>query len=147
VIQQCQTNNFNDMNLEDNERKDGFEPNDSPTSGEEKNSPTKSFREYYQRKGKEMGDRTEKRLNAMDIAARKKVFFLVFGLMFVLLIFNFVRSFFFRPKVSATLTEMVRDSIIDWSKVDAKDLSVMNLDSMREVSQASDSVNNDFYFK
>lgn len=147
VIQQCQTNNFNDMNLEDNERKDGFEPNDSPTSGEERNSPTKSFREYYQRKGKEMGDRTEKRLNAMDIAARKKVFFLVFGLMFVLLIFNFVRSFFFRPKVSATLTEMVRDSIIDWSKVDTKDLSVMNLDSMREVSQASDSVNNDFYFK
>ncbi|MCR5498713.1 MAG: hypothetical protein K6F48_12845 [Paludibacteraceae bacterium] len=135
------------MSLENNEREDSFETNDSPTSGEEKNSPTKSFREYYQRKGKEMGDRTEKRLNAMDIAARKKVFFLVFGLMFVLLIFNFVRSFFFRPKVSATLTEMVRDSIIDWSKVDTKDLSVMNLDSMREVSQASDSVNNDFYFK
>ena len=147
VIQQCQTNNFSDMSLEDNERENGFEPNESRTSDEEKNSPTKSFKEYYQRKGKEMSDRTEKRLNAMDIAARKRLFFLVFGLMFVLLIFNFVRSFFFRPKVSATLTEMVRDSVIDWKKVDAKDLSVMNLDSMKESAQASDTVNNDFYFK
>lgn len=147
MIRQCQTNNYIDMSLEDNEREDGFEPNESQTSGEGKNSSMRSFKEYYQQKGMEMSDRTEKRLNSMDIASRKKWFFLVFGFMFILLIFNFVRSFFFRPKESVPLTEMVRDSIIDWSKVDAKDLSVMNLDSMKGATQAPDTVNNDFYFK
>lgn len=135
------------MSLEDNERENGLEPNGSQTPESENTSQPKKIGEYYRRKGKEMSDRTERRLNAMDIAARKKLFFLVFGLMFVLLIFNFVRSFFFRAKVSASLTEMVRDSIIDWKEVDAQDLSVMNLDSMKEVAQTPDSVNNNFYFK
>ncbi len=146
MIQHCQTNNFNDMSLEDNEKEEVLEPSNSQSSGAERDS-SKSFKEYYQRKGREMSDRTEKRLNAMDIASRKKWFFLVFGFMFLLLIFNFMRSFFFRSKESASLTEMVRDSIIDWKKVDTKDLSVMNLDSMKETMQTSDTVNNDFYFK
>ncbi len=134
------------MSLEDNEKEEVLEPSNSQSSGAERDS-SKSFKEYYQRKGREMSDRTEKRLNAMDIASRKKWFFLVFGFMFLLLIFNFMRSFFFRSKESASLTEMVRDSIIDWKKVDTKDLSVMNLDSMKETMQTSDTVNNDFYFK
>lgn len=134
------------MSLEDNEKEEVLEPSNSQSSGAERVS-SKSFKEYYQRKGREMSDRTEKRLNAMDIASRKKWFFLVFGFMFLLLIFNFMRSFFFRSKESASLTEMVRDSIIDWKEVDTKDLSVMNLDSMKETMQTSDTVNNDFYFK
>ena len=146
MIQHCQTNNFNDMSLEDNEKEEVLEPSNSQSSGAERDS-SKSFKEYYQRKGREMSDRTEKRLNAMDVASRKKWFFLVFGFMFLLLIFNFTRSFFFRSKESASLTEMVRDSIIDWKEVDTKDLSVMNLDSMKETMQTSDTVNNDFYFK
>ncbi len=134
------------MSLEDNEKEEVLEPSNSQSSGAERDS-SKSFKEYYQRKGREMSDRTEKRLNAMDVASRKKWFFLVFGFMFLLLIFNFMRSFFFRSKESASLTEMVRDSIIDWKEVDTKDLSVMNLDSMKETMQTSDTVNNDFYFK
>lgn len=134
------------MSLEDNEKEEVLESSNSQSSGAERDS-SKSFKEYYQRKGREMSDRTEKRLNAMDVASRKKWFFLVFGFMFLLLIFNFMRSFFFRSKESASLTEMVRDSIIDWKEVDTKDLSVMNLDSMKETMQTSDTVNNDFYFK
>ncbi len=135
------------MGIEDKEREEGFEPNDAPTSDTEKDSTTKRFREYYQQKGREMSEKTERKLNSMDIASRKKWFFLVFGFLFTLLIFNFVRSFFFKAKDAVSLTEMIQDSIIDWSKVDAKDLSVMNLDSMKETAQNPDTVNNDFYFK
>lgn len=120
----------------------------TPDSKNETSSSGTPFKDYYQRKKKEMGDRTEKKLNGMNVSDRKKWFFVVFGLLFVLLVVNFVRSFSFGKKEpSASLPEMVRDSIIDWAKVDPKDLSVMDLDSAKSEVLPSDTTNNELYFK
>ncbi len=119
----------------------------TPDSKNETSSSGTPFKDYYQRKKKEMGDRTEKKLNGMNVSDRKKWFFVVFGLLFVLLVVNFVRSFSFGKKEpSASLPEMVRDSIIDWAKVDPNDLSVMDLDTLNDGKNIPDTTG-DIYFK
>ncbi len=136
------------MNIDENNKTNDSVSDLTPKSKDETSSSGTPFKDYYQRKKKEMGDRTEKKLNGMNVSDRKKWFFVVFGLLFVLLVVNFVRSFSFGKKEpSASLPEMVRDSVIDWAKVDPKDLSVMDLDSAKSEALPSDTTNNELYFK
>ena len=135
------------MNIDENNKTN--DPSSDMTS-ESKNETSSSgtpFKDYYQRKKREMGDRTEKKLNGMKVSDRKKWFFVVFGLLFVLLVVNFVRSFSFGKKEpSVSLPEMVRDSVIDWTKVDPNDLSVMDLDTLNNGNNLPDTTSG-LYFK
>lgn len=135
------------MNIDENNKTNDPASDMTPDSKNETSSSGTPFKDYYQRKKKEMGDRTEKKLNGMNVSDRKKWFFVVFGLLFVLLVVNFVRSFSFGKKEpSASLPEMVRDSIIDWTKVDPNDLSVMDLDTLNDGKNVPDTTG-DIYFK
>lgn len=135
------------MNIDENNKTNDPVSDLTPKSKDETSSSGTPFKDYYQRKKKEMGDRTEKKLNGMNVSDRKKWFFVVFGLLFVLLVVNFVRSFSFGKKEpSASLPEMVRDSIIDWAKVDPNDLSVMDLDTLNDGKNVPDTTG-DIYFK
>ena len=135
------------MNIDENNKTNDPVSDLTPKSKDETSSSGTPFKDYYQRKKKEMGDRTEKKLNGMNVSDRKKWFFVVFGLLFVRLVVNFVRSFSFGKKEpSASLPEMVRDSIIDWAKVDPNDLSVMDLDTLNDGKNVPDTTG-DIYFK
>lgn len=135
------------MNIDENNKTNDPASDMTPDSKNETSSSGTPFKDYYQRKKREMGDRTEKKLNGMKVSDRKKWFFVVFGLLFVLLVVNFVRSFSFGKKEpSASLPEMVRDSIIDWTKVDPNDLSVMDLDTLNNGNNLPDTTSG-LYFK
>lgn len=112
----------------------------------EENRDEKSSKDFIRRKSHELGDRAQTKLNAMEVGQRKRLFFIVFGFLLVVLLFNFCRSFF-APKSDVSLKEMVRDSIVDWSKVDKSELKVLDLDSIEKTLPVKDTLDNDLYFK
>lgn len=103
------------------------------------------LKDFYRRKSHELGDRAEQRLNAMPVASRKKWFLLVFGCMVVMLLINTLMAFRKDATPRPSFSDMVRDSIIDWSQVDVNDLSVLNLDSLAACQ--NDSLLENPYFK
>lgn len=82
-------------------------------------------------RGRKYGDQAESRLNAMPVERRKKWFFVVFGLLLGMLIFNFVRTIRKGPEQPVTVATVASDSIIDW--MDDTGLFVMNLDSLAAI--------------
>lgn len=132
--------------MEDLKKNSDLEGSDLPPSDSDKLEERNPLKDYYHRKSHELGDKAQTKLNAMEVGQRKKLFFAVFGVLLVVLVFNFCRSFF-APKSDVSLKEIVRDSIVDWSKVDQSELEVMDWDSVAKTLPARDSLDNDLYFK
>ncbi len=119
--------------------------NSRETEGSQPQGKREDLKDYYRQKGKEYGDKADKRLNAMPVANRKKWFFIVFGCMLLMLVFNTIRAIRGDGESRKSVAEMVKDSIIDWANVDVNELSVLNLDSL--ASCYKDSVLVNPYFK
>lgn len=136
--------------MDEDLKKSGEEMPENVDSSEKEKNGREVLNEYFKTKAHVLGDSAEKKLNAMEVGKRKLWFFIVFGLLLFVLLFNFFRSFVLRPDDAPTAKDIVMDSVFNWSQVDEKDLSVIDLDStkaMKDSVKGSAEEDKELYFK